>query len=106
MTAELDLGYLRTASVTDEAPRLHELYDDSDGFEHLAKHAGAALEGATPQEVLRWAFDRFGERFVVATSMAEGVLPHMAAQIQPGAKVIFLDTGYHFAETIGTADAV
>src|SRR6476469_7256284 len=107
MTAELDLGFLRTYPGTDDgAPRLHELYDDSDGYEHLARHAGAALEGATPQEVIRWAYSRFGERFVVATSMAECVLPHMAAQIQPGAKVVFLDTGYHFAETLGTADAV
>src|SRR3954467_4058304 len=102
MTAELDLGYLRTHSDL----RLHDLYDDSDGLEHLARHAGAALEGATPQEVLRWAFERFGERFVVATSMAECVLPHMAGQIRPGARVLFLDTGYHFAETLGTADAV
>ncbi|MDQ1698092.1 MAG: phosphoadenosine phosphosulfate reductase, partial [Frankiaceae bacterium] len=77
-----------------------------DGLQHLAAHAGAALEGASPQDVLRWAFERFGERFVVATSMAEGVLPHMAAEIRPGARVIFLDTGYHFAETLGTADAV
>jgi phosphoadenosine phosphosulfate reductase len=64
------------------------------------------LEGATPQEVLRWAFDRFGSRFVVATSMADAVLPHMAASVHPGAEVLFLDTGYHFAETLGTAAAV
>jgi phosphoadenosine phosphosulfate reductase len=101
MTTALELSYLH-----DDTTVLHDLYDDSDGPHHLAAHAGAALEGATPQDVLRWAFDRFGERFVVATSMAEGVLPHMAAQIRPGANVIFLDTGYHFAETLGTADAV
>ena len=63
MTAELDLGYLRGDTTA-----LHDLYDDSDGLQHLALHAGAALEGATPQEVLRWAFARFGERFVVATT--------------------------------------
>jgi len=102
MTTAPELLYLRH----DESVELHELYDDSDGLPHLAMHAGAALEGATPQEVIRWAFDRFGERFVVATSMAECVLPHMAAQIRPNCKVVFLDTGYHFAETIGTADAV
>jgi phosphoadenosine phosphosulfate reductase len=101
MSASFDLAYLH-----DETTALHELYDASDGLQHLALHAGAALEGATPQEVLRWAFDRFGERFVVATSMAECVLPHMAGQIRPGARVLFLDTGYHFAETLGTADAV
>src|SRR3954470_7184390 len=101
MTTALPLSHLHGDGVA-----LHELYDDSDGLHHLAGHAGAALEGASPQEVLRWAFDRFGERFVVATSMAECVLPHMAGQIRPGARVIFLDTGYHFAETLGTADAV
>jgi phosphoadenosine phosphosulfate reductase len=101
MTVASDLAFLH-----DEQTVLHDLYDESDGLHHLAMHAGAALEGATPQEVLRWAFDRFGERFVVATSMAECVLPHMAGQIRPGARVIFLDTGYHFPETLGTADAV
>jgi len=34
------------------------------------------------------------------------VLPHLAAQVVPGIDVIFIDTGYHFAETIGTRDAV
>ena len=101
MTTASDLAYLH-----DDATSLHDLYDASDGPQHLALHAGAALEGATPQEVLRWAFDRFGERFIVATSMAECVLPHMAGQIRPGARVLFLDTGYHFAETLGTANAV
>src|SRR3954465_11848081 len=101
MTSALELSYLH-----EDTTPLHELYDDSDGLYHLAQHAGAALEGASPQDVLRWACDRFGERFVVATSMAECVLPHMAGQIRPGARVIFLDTGYHVAETLGTADAV
>jgi phosphoadenosine phosphosulfate reductase len=101
MTAALELSYLH-----DDRTALPDLYDASDGLPHLAAHAGAALEGAEPQDVLRWAFDRFGERFVVATSMAECVLPHMAGQLRPGARVIFLDTGYHFAETLGTADAV
>jgi phosphoadenosine phosphosulfate reductase len=34
------------------------------------------------------------------------VLAHLAAQVSPGVDVVFLDTGYHFAETIGTRDAV
>ena len=101
MTSALELSYLH-----DDATALHDLYDASDGVHHLAAHAGAALDGATPQEILRWSFDRFGDRFVIATSMADAVLPHMASVIRPGAPVIFLDTGYHFAETLGTADAV
>jgi phosphoadenosine phosphosulfate reductase len=90
----------------DEATVLHDLYDASDGQAHLAAHAGAALESATPQEVLRWAVARFGQRFVVTSSMGDAVLAHMVATVQPGTKVLFLDTGYHFAETLGTADAI
>jgi phosphoadenosine phosphosulfate reductase len=98
-----------TASLSflhDDDSSLQDLYDASDGLVHLAAHAGAAMESATPQEIMRWAVDRFGQRFVVASSMADGVLSHMASQIQPGIRVLFLDTGYHFAETLGTADAV
>ena len=101
MTAALELSYLH-----DNATELHELYDASDGLEHLALHAGIALEGAEPQEILAWAIDRFGPRFVIASSMADAVLAHMAASVRPGVRVLFLDTGYHFAETLGTADAV
>jgi phosphoadenosine phosphosulfate reductase len=71
----------------------------------LAERAGYELEGAPPIEVLRWAIDRFSPRFAITASMQDTVLVHMAAQIRPGVPVIFLDTGYHFAETIGTADA-
>jgi phosphoadenosine phosphosulfate reductase len=89
----------------DDASVLHELYDESDGLAHLALHAGAALEHATPQEVLEWAVGRFGQRFVVTSSMGDAVLAHLAASVSPGIRVLFLDTGYHFAETLGTADA-
>jgi phosphoadenosine phosphosulfate reductase len=89
-----------------DATVLQDLYDASDGLPHLAAHAGAALEDATPQDVIRWAVGRFGNRFAVASSMGDGVLAHMAASVQPGVRVLFLDTGYHFAETLGTADAL
>ena len=91
----------------DDATVLQDLYDASDGLPHLAAHAGAALEGATPQEILRWAVDRFGQRFVVdlvdGRRRARRTWPRRSS---PGIRVLFLDTGYHFAETLGTADAV
>jgi phosphoadenosine phosphosulfate reductase len=90
----------------DEDSALEDLYDDSDGLPHLAAHAGVALEGATPQEILRWAVARFGDSFAITSSMGDGVLAHLAASVHPGVKVLFLDTGYHFAETLGTADAL
>jgi phosphoadenosine phosphosulfate reductase len=38
--------------------------------------------------------------------MTDAVIIHLASAVQPGIEVVFLDTGYHFAETIGTRDAV
>lgn len=72
----------------------------------LAARAGDELEGAPPLEVLRWAVDRFSPRFAITASMQDTVLLHMISRIDRDVPVVFLDTGYHFAETIGTADAV
>ena len=72
----------------------------------LAERAGRELETATAQEVLGWAVDTFGDGFVIASSMGDGLLASLAASVAPGVDVLFLDTGYHFAETIGTRDAV
>ena len=70
--------------------------------------AGAALLGpdATAQQVLAWTAETFGEKFIVASNMQDAVLVELAAKARPGVDVLFLDTGYHFAETIGTRDAV
>ena len=70
--------------------------------------AGAELLGpdATAQELLAWTVETFGDRFIVASNMQDAVLVELAAKARPGVEVLFLDTGYHFAETIGTRDAV
>jgi phosphoadenosine phosphosulfate reductase len=80
--------------------------DPSAGLRELAEQAGRDLEGASASDVLRWAHETFGERFAIASSMGDGLLAHLASTAAPGAHVLFLDTGYHFAETIGTRDAV
>jgi phosphoadenosine phosphosulfate reductase len=72
----------------------------------LAEQAGRDLEGASALDVLAWADEEFGASWAVASSMADAVLPSLAAQVRPGVDILFLDTGYHFAETIGTRDAV
>ena len=75
-----------------------------DALRAEAEQAGRDLEGAHPSEILRWAADRFGTDLVLASSMGDEVLVDLAAKAAPGIAVIFLDTGYHFAETIGTRD--
>ncbi len=72
----------------------------------LAAQANRDLDGASALEILTWAHAEFGSKLVVASSMADTVLIHLAEQVAPGIDVIFLDTGYHFVETIGTRDAV
>jgi phosphoadenosine phosphosulfate reductase len=72
----------------------------------LAERAGDELEGASALEILSWAENQFGSGWCVASSMADALLPHLASQVRPGVDVLFLDTGYHFAETMGTRDAV
>ncbi|WP_130799414.1 phosphoadenylyl-sulfate reductase [Streptomyces otsuchiensis] len=72
----------------------------------LAERAGRELEDAPALEILRWASDTFGERFCVTSSMEDAVVAHLASRVRPGVDVVFLDTGYHFPETLGTRDAV
>jgi phosphoadenosine phosphosulfate reductase len=78
----------------------------NDSLEGLAVDAARDLEGASAHEIIQWAARTFGERFAVTASMADGVLSHVAGEAVPGITVLFLDTGYHFAETIGTRDAI
>ena len=68
--------------------------------------AGPELELAPAEAIIEWAVDTFGSRFCVTSSMGDAVLSHLASRVSPGIDVVFLDTGYHFAETIGTRDAV
>ena len=72
----------------------------------LVKHAGAEFELAPAEDIIEWAVATFGERFCITSSMGDAVLAHLASRVAPGIDVVFLDTGYHFAETIGTRDAV
>jgi phosphoadenosine phosphosulfate reductase len=75
-------------------------------LEQLAKRAGRELASAPAQDIVRWAVQTFGTRLVVASSMQDAVVVHLVSDIAPGIDVLFLDTGYHFAETLGTRDAI
>jgi phosphoadenosine phosphosulfate reductase len=82
----------------------------------MAEHGAAELDGASTTDLLRWTDNNFGGingprgwatcNYVVAANMQDAVLIDHAAKVRPGVPVLFLDTGYHFAETIGTRDAI
>jgi phosphoadenosine phosphosulfate reductase len=71
----------------------------------LAEQAAEELEDASAEDVIRWATLAFGDRICVTSSMTDAVIIHLASAVRPGIDVVFLDTGYHFPETIGTRDA-
>src|SRR5947209_9338850 len=64
--------------------------------------ANRELAGRPPEAVLRWAVEKFHPRLLMATAFgAEGCcLIHLLAEVGPGVRVINLDTGYQFPETL------
>jgi phosphoadenosine phosphosulfate reductase len=80
---------------------------DAADLEALAEQAGRELHDALPHDVLRWAWGTFGSRFALTSSMGDAVLASLASDVLPGAvDVVFLDTGYHFPQTLQTRDRV
>jgi phosphoadenosine phosphosulfate reductase len=87
-----------------------------DELRELAARGAAELAGANATELLQWTEEHFGGvngprggatcNYVVASNMQDAVLVDLAAKVRPGVPVMFLDTGYHFVETIGTRDAI
>lgn len=73
----------------------------------LAEQGAAELDQASATDILRWVDDNFGpDGWVVSSSMQDAVLVDVATQVREDVNVMFIDTGYHFPETIGTRDAV
>ena len=97
-------------TATTEAARLFKGTNtegrSEEELQQLVRHAGAELELAPAEVIIEWAVATFGARFAITSSMGDAVLSHLASTVAPGVDVVFLDTGYHFAETIGTRDAV
>lgn len=106
---------VETVNRIDPARALHARYgvvvaDASElgpaELELLAEDAGQRLADARAIDIMTWAGLTFGKSLVVASSMSDGVVAHLASRAFPGVNVAFLDTGLHFAETIGTRDAI
>lgn len=77
-----------------------------DRLRELAESGQRTLGDAAATDIIAWVASHFGDRVAVVSSMTTGVLPHLVSRAIPGVDVLFLDTGYHFAATIGTRDAI
>jgi phosphoadenosine phosphosulfate reductase len=75
-------------------------------YKTLAERASKELADATADEAIRWTVDTFGDDFIVASNMQDAVLVDLATKVKSDVDILFLETGYHFPETIGTRDAV
>lgn len=64
------------------------------------------LEGRSPAEIIAWAVETFWPKIAMSSSFQTQSLPllHMVARVAPQIPVIFLDTGYHFPETLAFRD--
>ena len=60
------------------------------------------FEKAQPQEILSWAISEFRPKIAVTSSFQTEsvVLLDMISKIDPTIQILFLETGWHFKETL------
>ena len=62
--------------------------------------ASTRLDGADPLQIIEWTADRFPGQAALAASFQDAALIDMAVRVDPSMEVIFLDTEFHFPETL------
>lgn len=80
------------------------LLNPTEWSEQTVADVNARLETASAAHVADWAVATFGARLIVASSMQDTILPHLFGTRLSGVDVLFLETGYHFPETLATRD--
>ena len=64
------------------------------------------FDGAPAGDIIRWAVDTFHPHLALTASMTDAVLIDLAVKVEPSIEVVFIDTGYHFPETLDTVETV
>nr|WP_249419777.1 phosphoadenylyl-sulfate reductase [Rhabdothermincola salaria] len=64
------------------------------------------FETWSASQVIEWAVENFAPHLALTASMTDGVLIDLAVKVDPAIEVVFIDTGYHFPETLETVEAV
>ena len=64
------------------------------------------LEQQSPEQILSWAWQTFGSQVAMTSSFQTQSVPllHMVSQVAPEMTIFFLDTGFHFPETLAFRD--
>lgn len=80
--------------------------EDVDKNRQLVKRWADELYNASAEEIFQWARDYAPRPLVITMSMENTVLAELANDHLPGTDLLFLDTEYHFDETLRIADEV
>jgi phosphoadenosine phosphosulfate reductase len=107
MLPKKDLPQLRVISPGDDIQPQSGI-EMTPELEEEIKRRSAELESATPQQILKWAVERFAPHFTMATAFGpEGMtIIHMLSEIAPETPIFNLDTGYQFKETLELREQV
>jgi phosphoadenosine phosphosulfate reductase len=66
----------------------------------------AEFESAPARKIIQWAVETFHPHLCLSASMTDAVLIDLATKVEPSIEVVFIDTGYHFPETLDTVEVV
>ena len=86
-----------TTPLSDEQRRAHEA---------LVEEWNDKLEGATAEQIFEWIHDHVPGTVAITMSMQDTILAELSEGRLEQAELVFLDTGYHFDETLQTRDDV
>ena len=64
------------------------------------------FETAPARMIIQWAVETFHPLLCLSASMTDAVLIDLATKVEPSIEVVFIDTGYHFPETLDTVEVV
>lgn len=88
-------------TLTVNLPSLRHSFTDDELLE-----LNAEFDHAPASKIIEWAVDSFGPHLCLTASMTDAVLIDLAAKADPAIEVVFIDTGYHFPETLETVERV
>src|SRR3954469_26045397 len=64
------------------------------------------FERLPASKIIQWAVDSYAPHLCLSASMTDAVLVDLAVKVFPAIEVVFIDTGYHFPETLETVEQV
>ena len=89
-------------TLLDSGSHLHARQFSDDELAEVSRR----FETAPPQAIIEWAVEHFHPFMCLAASMTDAVVIDLAVKVEPSIEVVFIDTRYHFPETLETVETV